>query len=78
MQLIAEVQRGRSGHQKARIACIIIDFTEHNGELIARLRISGPVPRRSTTIESPLTVTLQAILMRMFSLSVESMNWSNR
>lgn len=50
MQLIAEVHRGRSGHQNARIACIIIDFTEHSGEFIARLRISGPDPLRSTVI----------------------------
>src|ERR1700720_3045948 len=73
--LMADVQRGRSGHQNARIACMNIDLTEHNGELMARLRISGPVPRRSTVILSPLTVTLQENLIRMFSLSVESMNW---
>ena len=47
---IAEVQRGRSGHQNAKIACIIMDLTEHSGELMARLRISGPVPRRSIVI----------------------------
>jgi len=52
-----------------------IDLTEHNGELMARLRISGPVPRRSMVILSPLTVTLHENLMRMFSFSVESMNW---
>ena len=78
MQLMADVERGRSGHQNARIACMIIDFTEHSGELIARLRISGPVPRRSIVMCSPLMVILQANLMRMFSLRVESMNWSNR
>ncbi len=49
---------------------MIIDFTEHSGELIARLRISGPVPRRSTVMCSPLMVILQANLMRMFSLRV--------
>src|SRR6202022_3534275 len=76
--LMAEVHRGRSGHQNARMACMNMDLTEHNGELMARLRISGRGPRRPPVILSPLRATLQENLMRMFSLSVESMNWLKR
>src|SRR5665647_3936166 len=53
------------------------DLVDASGELMARLRISGPVPVRSTITLSPLMVILQANLMRMFSFSVESTNWLN-
>ena len=42
---------------------------------MALLRISGPVPVRSTVMVSPLMVILQANLIKMFSLRVESTNW---